>query len=64
MDPSPNSYHSTNEESIIIDKSGLINCPRIEPASIEIYRFRNVSKPWIVKKKWDVIFSRLNFIFE
>ena len=64
MDPSPNSYHSTNEESIIIDNSRSIKCPWIEPVSVEISRFRNVPKSWVVKKKWDVIFPRLNFIFE
>ena len=26
------------------------NCSRIAPAPVEISRFRNVSKPWVVKK--------------
>ena len=31
-----------------VDRSA--NCSRIAPAPVEISRFRNVSKPWVVKK--------------
>ena len=51
MDPSsPNSFHSTNELPVIIRKSESANCSLIAPAPVEISRFRNVSKPWVVKK--------------
>ncbi|KAF8735559.1 hypothetical protein HU200_014464 [Digitaria exilis] len=61
VDPSsPNSFHSINEESIRFLKSRSANCSRIAPAPVEISRFRNVSKPWIVKKVGCCI-SRIGF---
>lgn len=53
---SPNSFHSTNELSIIIRKSKPANCSLIAPAPVEISRFRNVSKPWVVKKSGMLYF--------
>lgn len=54
---SPNSFHSINEESIRILKSRSANCSRIAPAPLEISRFRNVSKPWVVKKSGMLYFQ-------
>src|ERR1044072_320710 len=54
---SPNSFHSTNEESITILKSRSTNCSRIAPAPLDISRFRNVSKPWVAKKSGMLYFQ-------
>ncbi|KAK7236670.1 hypothetical protein RIF29_45384 [Crotalaria pallida] len=54
---SPNSFHSTNEESIRILKSRSANCSRIAPAPLEISRFRNISKPGVVKKRGMLYFQ-------
>ena len=54
---SPNSFHSNNEKSIIIRKSRSTNCSRIAPAPVEISRFRNASKPWVVKKSGMLYFQ-------
>ena len=65
VDPSsPNSVHSINELSVIFRKSKSANCSLIAPAPVEISLFRNISKPWVVKKKWDAVFPGLDFIFE
>ena len=57
VDPSsPNSFHSTNERSVIIRKSGSANCSLIALAPVDISRFRNVSKPWVVKKSGMLYF--------
>src|SRR3954465_13287851 len=60
----PNSFHSTNELSIIIRKSKSANCSLVALAPVEIFRFQNVLKPWVVKKKRDAVFSGLDFILE
>ena len=54
------SFHSTNEESVIIRKSRSANCSHIAPAPIAITRFRNVSKPW-VEKKVGYFISKIEF---
>ena len=54
---SPNSFHCTKEESIIIRKSRSANCSRIATAPVEISRLRNVSKPWVVKKSGMLYFQ-------
>ena len=57
VDPSsPNSFHSTNELPVIIRKSESANCSLIAPAPVEISRYRNVSKPWVVKKSGMLYF--------
>ena len=53
---SPNSFHSTNELLLIILKSESANCSLIAPAPVEISRFRNVSKTWVVKKSGMLYF--------
>jgi hypothetical protein len=58
VDPSsPNSFHSINELSVIIRKSESANCSLIAPAPVEISLFRNVSKPWVVKKSGMLYFQ-------
>ncbi|KQK05901.1 hypothetical protein BRADI_2g23255v3 [Brachypodium distachyon] len=47
---SSNSFHSTNEFSIIICKSKSANCSLIAPALVAISRFQNVVKLGVEKK--------------